>query len=156
MYHIFFLYPFTHRWTFRLLPCFVNSTVNNAAMNIRVTSTWQGCGDRRKRLRWRGKREVWGEISRKRAQGRTLHPPKYHHFHTLHIHGHHASFPHATTHAACSLKTESLRVNVFLGPKSCLSRHKRQSDCRRLPTGLQDQAGSTLSDAEGRPLSVLL
>jgi len=40
-------------------------------MNIRVTSTWQGCGDRRKRLRWRGKREVWGEISRK--LGLTIH-----------------------------------------------------------------------------------
>ena len=96
----------------------------------------------------------FGEKSPERGQqGRTLHPPKYHHYHTLHIDGHYASFPHATTHAACSLKTESSRVKVFLGPNSCLWRDKRQSDCRWLPTGSPGQARSTPSDAEGRPLS---
>jgi len=41
---------------------------------VLLQSTRQGCGDRRKRLRWKRKKEVWGELSRER-KGKEKHSP---------------------------------------------------------------------------------
>lgn len=80
-----------------------------------LRSTRQGYGDRRKRLRWKRKKDVWGELSRERKGKRsTARVPKYQGFYKLHIDkSQPVCFSDTNTHLG---KPESSQV--FVGPES--------------------------------------